>query len=306
MTIKWKAHAEFNQSEMAAVLYFGTIVESDATHVTFEFVGKSVVLDGNFTGNPATAGTVTGFHYVKDGAPVLDASGYAMSFAALLDALPPGFSNPAPLKDLLAGDSLVFKGSAFHDVVDGGRFGDKFVGGKGIDVFDGGAGRDVVKGGGGGDALFGEEGNDIIKGQGGDDRLHGGDGKDVIKGGGGDDDILGGYYNGADTLTGNGGNDTFSFYIGKGSVDRITDFQHGHDKIVIFLDGLVDVFDVAKDQFHVGSKAHDGDDRVIYDDTTGSIFYDADGKGGEGQIKVVKVDPHLHLSHNDFGLLPAT
>ena len=52
--------------------------------------------------------------------------------------------------------------------------------------------------------------------------------------------------------------------------------------------------------FHIGAAAHDADDRIIYDDKNGKLFYDADGKGGAHQVLFATLDPHLHLSHSDF------
>lgn len=68
---------------------------------------------------------------------------------------------------------------------------------------------------------------------GGLDYLYGGDGDDVLSGGIGNDILRGSA--GADTLTGGAGADQFVFYaaLGATNVDRITDFAHGVDKIVL-------------------------------------------------------------------------
>ncbi len=152
------------------------------------------------------------------------------------------------------------------------------------DTFIGTPGRDV---------FFGGVGNDTMKGLGGKDKLKGGTGKDVLDGG-----------KGNDKLTGNSGNDSFIFdtKLNKHSnVDKITDFTVNHD--TIWLDATI--FGavgskLSKSEFHIGAKAHDGNDRIIYDDKTGELFYDKNGDKKGGDTLFAKLDKHLHLDHNDF------
>ncbi|HYR67849.1 MAG TPA: Ig-like domain-containing protein [Reyranella sp.] len=84
--------------------------------------------------------------------------------------------------------------------------------------------------------LAGSEGhgsNNLILGRATADILTGGSGNDVIIGNGGNDKITGGA--GADTLTGGSGQVTFTYNAAAESTasasDKITDFQHGSDKI---------------------------------------------------------------------------
>lgn len=90
----------------------------------------------------------------------------------------------------------------------------------------GGGGRDDLRGGKGDDSLSGGDGND---------RLRGDDGGDTLDGGAGNDRIEGG--KGADDLTGGAGADSFRVGDGNGrslsEIDRILDFTHGQDKIVL-------------------------------------------------------------------------
>ena len=49
-----------------------------------------------------------------------------------------------------------------------------------------------------------------------------------------------------------------------------------------------------------GTGAGDATDRIIYDNTTGDLFYDADGSGVCAQVKFAHVTPLTALTNNDF------
>ena len=53
-------------------------------------------------------------------------------------------------------------------------------------------------------------------------------------------------------------------------------------------------------RFHVGAAAADASDRIIYNPNSGFLFYDADGRGGTGQIHFATVAAHLDLHNTDF------
>jgi len=126
-----------------------------------------------------------------------------------------------------------------------------------------------------------------------DDRIIGNDGANRIAGGGG-----------ADTLTGLGGNDTYVFNtpLGANNVDRITDFSVEDDTIE--LDN--NVFGHLKEgfleqaAFYAGSAAHDNSDRIIYDATTGAVYYDADGTGNTAAAQFATLGTGLAVTHLDF------
>jgi Ca2+-binding RTX toxin-like protein len=143
--------------------------------------------------------------------------------------------------------------------------------------------------------IFGLGGNDRISGHQGDDRIDGGSGNDTIGGGQGHDKMIGG-----------SGKDTFIFrHFGASDTDTITDFKHGTDKLA-FDHATFDALDagsLASSAFHVGTKAHDGDDHFIYDKKSGKVYYDDDGIGPHGQHLIATLTNHPILSAADFLLL---
>ena len=53
--------------------------------------------------------------------------------------------------------------------------------------------------------------------------------------------------------------------------------------------------------FRVGSKAADADDRIIYDLSSGALFYDRDGNGAARQVKfAVLANKPEKLHEGDF------
>ena len=53
-------------------------------------------------------------------------------------------------------------------------------------------------------------------------------------------------------------------------------------------------------EFHKGGHAQDADDYIIYRQSKGEIYYDADGKGGADAILFAKVDKGTVLGAHDF------
>jgi serralysin len=125
------------------------------------------------------------------------------------------------------------------------------------------------------------------------DRVTGNASANTLIGGAGNDSLGGG--TGNDTLTGGAGLDSFVFAEAPGSAnaDRITDFVSASDKVL--LDdafhsniGAVGNFSAGDGRFYAAAGAtagHDANDRVIYNTSTGSLYYDADGSGaGAAQL----------------------
>ncbi|APX85569.1 hemolysin [Methylorubrum extorquens] len=137
-------------------------------------------------------------------------------------------------------------------------------------------------------------------------RLIGNAGDNGLDGGGGDDSLAGGL--GADRLTGGAGADTFVFdaRLGRGNVDHVRDFASQDD--VFHLDHAVfsglDTGALAPEQFKTLGPAKaikaDADDRILYKQKTGELFYDADGSGRKEAVLVAVLDNHAALDHTDF------
>ena len=73
--------------------------------------------------------------------------------------------------------------------------------------------------------------------------------------------------------------------MGGGNVDTLADLATG-DRILLddaVFTGLAPGA-LAAAAFRYGASAQDADDRIIYDPTTGNLFFDADGNGGGAQV----------------------
>ncbi|BCH26566.1 calcium-binding protein [Mesorhizobium sp. L-8-3] len=201
----------------------------------------------------------------------------------------------------LGGDDRV-GGTPFNDTLDGGPGHDQLLGGAGADHLIGGAGTDWLKGGAGNDEIDGGAGTDGIRGDAGDDLLSGGAGSDDLRGGDGDDVIDGG--TGRDWLAGGAGRDSFVFDAAPGPAndDHIDDFEALDD--VFRLDGSVftDLSSgpLSAANFVVGKHAVDGNDLIVYDKTTGDLFYDADGAGGAAALRFASVQAATAITADDF------
>jgi Ca2+-binding RTX toxin-like protein len=113
--------------------------------------------------------------------------------------------------------------------------------------------------------------------------LSGGGQHDTLIGLGGGDVLRGGAGN--DTLTGSGGPDNFEFSSAlNANVDRITDFNRASD--TVWLDNAVFTAFATTGVVLPGAAfysapgataAHDLNDRIIYNSTSGRLYYDADG-----------------------------
>jgi Ca2+-binding RTX toxin-like protein len=184
-------------------------------------------------------------------------------------------------------------GQTGNDHLDGGNGHDGIYAGAGADILSGQYGNDVLDGGSGRDQILGGADNDVLFGRSGNDRLIGGDGNDRLAGG-----------SGVDVLTGGKGADAFVLTgaLGPNNADRITDFNAAADRIEL----ASSVFShlskgaLAASAFHIGSSAAAAHDHIIYNSTTGAVYYDPDGVGAAAQIHVATLTGAPHISAADF------
>jgi cyclophilin family peptidyl-prolyl cis-trans isomerase len=127
----------------------------------------------------------------------------------------------------------------------------------------------------------------------------------VLNGGNGNDTLNG--LSGNDTLTGGAGADTFAFTTPLNAVrnvDTITDFISGMDKIqlssAIFRELGFSGSPSSDAFFHTGNSAHDADDRVLYDQTNGALYYDADGTGALAAVRFAVLGGMPAIQYLDF------
>jgi Ca2+-binding RTX toxin-like protein len=128
-------------------------------------------------------------------------------------------------------------------------------------------------------------------------------------GGGGADTLIGGA--GRDQLTGGAAADRFVFNtaLAKPNVDTITSFTHDLD--LVALDDAIFARigpSLQKVEFFAAAgatKAHDKDDRIIYDKQSGKLFYDDDGNkaGGHAAIHFATLANKPVLDHGDFTIV---
>jgi hypothetical protein len=54
------------------------------------------------------------------------------------------------------------------------------------------------------------------------------------------------------------------------------------------------------DVFVKGTKAQDAEDRIVYDRTSGNLYYDKDGTGSTAQVKIATLSHKANLKYDDF------
>ncbi|GAB6843635.1 Ca2+-binding RTX toxin-like protein [Methylorubrum rhodinum] len=109
---------------------------------------------------------------------------------------------------------------------------------------------------------------------------------------------------GGDVLTGRGGADSFVFStaLGAGNVDRIADFA-AEDTVRLSKDvfSALAPGQLAESAFkNISTGTADANDRILYKQTTGELFYDADGSGSGAAMKFAVLDNKAALTAADF------
>ena len=209
---------------------------------------------------------------------------------------------------------------------------DKLVGKSGNDVLTGLAGSDNLSGGAGNDTYILDDGNDRVTDTSGIDTIRSTISRSLngyasieklvlagtqnINGTGNKlaNDITGNRgvnfldgLGGNDILTGGAGRDSFAFTTAldaKRNIDKITDFRAVDDTIVLesSIFKTLSLGTLASSKF-AGNRtgvARDADDRIIYNSSSGAIFYDSDGSGNAKAVHFASVTKGLNLTSTDF------
>lgn len=228
-------------------------------------------------------------------------------------------------------------GNELDNRIVGGSGNDLINGAAGADAMEGGAGDDFYYVDNAGDTIIevGGGGNDYVSanvsytlsasietlelrnnknalnatGNDGANLLIGNNNANVIDGKAGIDRIIGG--KGIDVLTGGTGADTFVFdtKVSAVNADKITDFLSGTDTLefdISVFKGFTAAGSVAAEAFVSGAglvKGADADDRLIYNTTTGDLWYDADGSGRTKAVLVATLEGGPALSVDDLLLV---
>ncbi|WP_197480216.1 MULTISPECIES: putative Ig domain-containing protein, partial [unclassified Anabaena] len=147
--------------------------------------------------------------------------------------------------------------------------------------------------------IFGNNQNNVLVGLEGDDFLSGGAGEDFLVGG-----------IGYDTLDGGRGADIFDLtgFLDDGSFDTIKDFRASDGDIIQLSAselGITAEMVAANNWFTLGTSATETTHRFIYDQTTGGLFYDADGSGDTAQVQVGLFSNRAVLTAASFNVVAA-
>ncbi|MEH1862977.1 MAG: calcium-binding protein [Nostoc sp.] len=167
----------------------------------------------------------------------------------------------------------------------------------GNNTLNGGAGNDYLNANDstGDNLLFGGDGNDYIS-------VFGGSGKNLLTGGNGNDSLTGG--NGNDSLIGGAGTDTFVFDSYNEGVDNIYDFNATNELIQVStygFDGGLSTPSLNTSQFTIGTSATTSNQRFIYDNITGALYFDLDGSAGTfTQVKFAQLSGGVTLTEKNF------
>lgn len=210
-------------------------------------------------------------------------------------------------------DANVIRGSDGREILDGAAGADSMIGGKGNDAYFVDNSGDVV-------TELVNEGNDVIfasldwsisesafveklvaigssnialTGNSRANEISGNEGANILDG-----------KLGLDILIGYGGADTFAFTtkVDGDNADLFLGFEVGIDKIALddaVFAGLTPG-ELTAGAFNVGRFATDADDRILYEASTGMLFFDRDGSGPLEAQYFASMHDGLSLSASDF------
>jgi Ca2+-binding RTX toxin-like protein len=246
----------------------GTTTRGAAGHGTVNIIGKGLSWDYNiFTGHATVGGNVSEMIFKVGGKVIMT---WHFGHPLNLHQFQADLHNPSAFDTLMSARPIVFHGSPGSDTWVGTGLHAK-------------------------ETLIADGGNNTLIGGSGNDKIIGGPGHDLLDGG-----------TGHNTLTGGPGADRFVFdtAVGPGNLDIMTDFKHGQDKIVlsktIFGNLTVDAT-----TFFAGpgaTFAHKPTERIIYDKTTGGLYFDPNGNSGPSTEFALLLH-HPQVTINDFALI---
>lgn len=283
---------------------------------------------GTFTGTSLSAGThnlylgtVTGYSQSLDGFESFDITGLSVNQLTLWNLISTTpkkmfefmFSKDDDMTGSDGNDYLI--GFVGDDVLDGGAGDDKLAGGLGDDTFYVDSVKDIVieKANEGVDTVISHinyilgkeiENLELMSGMGHNISGTGNKSNNTLTGNESANTLNG--KEGDDILTGGAGADTFVFdtKLGAANIDTISDFVSGTDAINL----SKKVFskykagaDLAADFVSgAGAIAHDASDHILYDTSTGKLYYDADGSDSQAAVLLVTLTGHPKLSASDL------
>ena len=174
---------------------------------------------------------------------------------------------------------------------------------EGQDFLTGTGGNDLINGLGNNDILRGFAGNDTLNGNEGNDNLQGGFNRDVLNGDSGNDFFIAGFGN--DTITGGEGADRIRFFRTNDGRDEITDFAPEEDTLQFKGSnfGGLDQGVLSEERFVLGTTAVDSEDRFIYNQNNGSLFFDPDGVGTQKQVQMATLSNQASVSASNIVII---
>ena len=220
-------------------------------------------------------------------------------------------------------------GNSANNVLNAGTGGDRLAGGRGNDTYivDGPGDTVIESAGEGTDTVQSSasrtldtevenltlSGSAAINGTGNalNNRITGNSSANSLAGGAGNDRLEG--RRGNDSLTGGTGADQFVFLDApsSGGVDRVTDFVRGTDELLFENSaftalGASGAMASGDGRFRSGAgvtTGRDTSDRLVYNTSTGNLYYDADGSGSGGSVLIANFAGNPTLSASDITVI---
>ncbi|MBP9183384.1 MAG: hypothetical protein KBF78_09650 [Fuscovulum sp.] len=320
----------------------GSVLHNAGTITSYGSAASLVVPDGGTT-TVTNSGTMTGrvagvWHkwgtgtLVLTNTGVIESPGHAVLGGTSADLV----TNRGKLRglvDLGGGDDLLdTRGGTVTGAILGGDGDDRFVTGTGHETIDGGQGIDTLDFSmansgvtvnlsdsalnagslalgdvySGIETVLGTSKVDRLTGDTLDNTLCGNGSADVLLGKAGNDTLTGGM--GKDTLTGGTGADDFVFTQTTGNADRIIDFAHAEDRILISAAAFgygatLGPLPAADFVTATNTRALDATDRFIFRTTDQTLWYDRDGTGTAVAVLVADLQAGAVLTASDILLV---